>query len=119
MGKRVTNNFGRGKKAAVCLLLLVCVSAAIFGVYKVANAVLGNILPNYENIASFAQSSSAVSSNPSVKSTADTSGSSASSQIAVNGVFSAYSETAQKKLDKMTLKEKVGQIFIFVCPNSG
>ncbi len=35
------------------------------------------------------------------------------------GIFGSYENAAQSKLDAMTLREKVGQIFIFECPATG
>lgn len=36
-----------------------------------------------------------------------------------SGIFSAYTASAQQKLNSMTLEEKIGQLFIFTCPNTG
>lgn len=37
----------------------------------------------------------------------------------LTGIFAACSAQAQKKLESMSLKEKVGQVFLFRCPQSG
>ena len=104
----------RAGRAALLLLLLVCLSAAVFGFYRIADAVLNRMFPPAKG----GFSSVAVSSRP--PSSAPPSSSSAGSSFQpVTGLFAAYSERAQDRLQKMTTKEKVGQVFLFTCPSAG
>lgn len=120
------------KKFFLVLAGILFVVAAVYGVYRVANAVLNHtLLPGASSLpVSSAFSSAAVPSAPSSTAPSSTasgilssalSGSSSSSQNqpAVEGLFSAYSTKAQAKLQTMSLKEKVGQVFVFRCPDSG
>lgn len=61
---------------------------------------------------SFPQSQQAASAAPSGVSSAAVP---QSGQPALNGIFAAYSSAAQQKLGTMSLKEKVGQVFLFRC----
>ena len=44
---------------------------------------------------------------------------SVSAAAGLSGIFQSYETAAQKKLSRMSLKEKVGQVFLFECPQSG
>lgn len=107
------------------------VSAMIFGVYKVADAVLDGtlVLPNLT-----ASSSASVAAESVVSSRTESAALSVPQQSSmvssgpaqsqnqsqkVEGIFSSYSTSAVRKLKTMTLREKVGQVFIFRCPVSG
>ncbi len=103
------------------------VVAAIYGVYKIADAVLDHTLFPPQSFSESLSSNSGAVSAP-VSSTAGSSPSSLipvssapgpSQPAAVTGLFSGFNSAAQAKLKTMTLKEKVGQVFIFRCPDSG
>lgn len=111
---------------------IVFVLAAIFGVYKIADAALDRVLPSPNSLVSSADpadSSKAVTSSQSVLvpeseilSSAAQSAASSSNNAelpVITGIFARYNTSAQHKLSAMTLKEKVGQVFVFRCPESG
>ncbi|MBW7571590.1 glycoside hydrolase family 3 N-terminal domain-containing protein [Caproiciproducens faecalis] len=54
---------------------------------------------------------------PAVSSAAPAAGSAEVSPI--DGIFADYGVPAQKKLESMSLKERVGQVFVFRCPQAG
>jgi beta-N-acetylhexosaminidase len=101
---------------------VVLVLAAIFGFYKLTGVAPNRIAPAPTAVVS--STASAVSSEqaaPALQSTAASSEatSQGSAQLpAVTGIFGDYNAAAQRKLATMTLKEKVGQVFIFRCPVS-
>lgn len=107
---------------------IIFVLAAIFGVYKISDVVLDRIFPSpsavVSSITSTASSEAGVSSQPAASSAIESAASSAASAEsealpAITGIFGKYNTSAQRKLAKMTLKEKVGQVFIFRCPETG
>ena len=106
--------FSKCKKAAMAFALLIFISVAAFGVYKVSGMILENILPESENSASAKGNVSAASKKSSEKVSGTGELSSAESNVS-----SEYDEVADKKLKSMTIREKVGQVFIFECPDSG
>lgn len=115
MEKRDSKGKRAAKRAALFLLLLLSVSAAGFGFYRIADTMLSRMFPP-----------SAGSAPPRVVSgTAPSafSSSSAAPESAgyapVKGLFAFYSTLAQDRLGKMTVKEKVGQVFVFTCPSAG
>ena len=105
---------GRAGRAGLFLLLLVCLSAAAFGFYRIADAVLNRMFPPARG-----GLSSAVVSSRLPSSAPPPSSSSGASFRPVQGLFAAYSGRAQDRLKKMTAKEKVGQVFLFTCPSAG
>ena len=105
---------GRAGRAALFLLLFVCLSAAVFGFYRIADSVLNRMFSPAKGSFSSAEASSRPPS-----SALSSSRSAASSFQPVKGLFAAYSEQAQNRLEKMTTKQKVGQVFLFTCPSSG
>ncbi|MDF2632110.1 MAG: beta-hexosaminidase [Caproiciproducens sp.] len=110
---------------------IVFVLAAIFGVYKLSDAVLNRVLPSPNAVVSSAVPSSeaVISSQPALTPESETLSSAAVGSAAssagnadlpvITGIFGSYNTAAQRKLSAMTLKEKVGQVFIFRCPESG
>lgn len=108
------------KKTALFLLLFLCVGAAAFGFYRIADKALDRMFPSDGGIAASRSTVSSSSSGAALLSSAPPS--SASGQNAykpVKGLFAAYGEAAQRRLGKMTTKEKVGQVFLFTCPSAG
>jgi beta-N-acetylhexosaminidase len=107
---------------AVVLLLIV----AGWGIYQHSsepNSSLSAPAGAQSSLSSSAASSlpSAVSAFPSDKETQSTAASEQTKDEGnpvITGVFSDYSAVAQKKLASLTLKEKVGQVFLFRCPQS-
>ena len=110
---------------------IVFVLAAIFGVYKLSDAVLNRVFPSPNAVVSSAVPSSeaVISSQPALTPESETLSSAAVSSAAssagnadlpvITGIFGSYNTAAQRKLSAMTLKEKVGQVFVFRCPESG
>lgn len=106
------------KKTILFLLLFLCVGAAAFGFYSIADRVLNRMFPPAGEIAQ--SSSGPVSSleSPLISRTLSSSASGATASGPAKGLFAPYSEAAQRRLDKMTTREKVGQVFLFTCPAS-
>lgn len=107
---------------------IIFIIAAIYGVYKVADAVLNHTLFPEQTAStgiSSAQTSTVPSSTPASSVAASSSlissgtAQSGTQPAAVTGIFGNFSASAQQKLKTMTLKEKVGQVFVFRCPDSG
>lgn len=109
-------------KTAAVIGAVVFVCAAFWGVFQFANVFLNRMFPQ-DGAKSGAVSSAAVSSQDEPENSASMSSAGASSgystKASVRGIFSAYEDAAKEKLGHMTLKEKVGQVFIFECPESG
>jgi beta-N-acetylhexosaminidase len=120
------------KKVLLSTAGILLALAAVFGVYKLADAALNHSLLPVQSVP--VSSRPPVSSNASsavsagVGSAASSTVSSASSASSVDsgdqltvitGIFGNYNTAAQRKLATMTLKEKVGQVFVFRCPDSG
>lgn len=101
-------------------LLIALLASAAFGFYRIADTLLNRMFPPVKgNGSSLTGASSASSAPGSLSSGASSGSSSLSSFPEVKGVLSAYGERAKKRLNRMTVKEKVGQVFLFVCPPSG
>ncbi|MFU0832835.1 MAG: Beta-N-acetylhexosaminidase [Oscillospiraceae bacterium] len=102
-------------KIFLFLLLFLCVCASAFTFYQIADKILDLMFPSAENLTmSLSSSSSAkekLSSSEEINHTAV--------YTPVKGLFAPYSEAAQLRLEKMTTKEKVGQVFLFTCPEAG
>lgn len=108
---------------------LVLLAAASYGAFRVGQAMLDRSFfsnPSSARLASFAPPSSSAAdssaSGPASGASAPQSAASpSSSQSAApeQGIFSAGYAAAQKKLSAMSLREKVGQVFLFRCPPSG
>lgn len=114
-------NFKRkGTKAAVWVGTAVFVCIVFWGVFQFSGLFLDRMFPR-----DGAQPSPAPSASPQdePRDTAEVSSAPASSGSAsgasVGGMFRVYEDAAKEKLEKMTLKEKVGQVFIFAAPSSG
>ena len=111
------------KKFFLALAGILFVIAAVYVVYRIADAALDHTQPGTASLpVSFAGSSAVSSSVPSgiAESSAPVPSSEPETRPpAVEGLFSAYSGPAQEKLNSMTLKEKVGQVFVFRCPDTG
>lgn len=113
------------KKFILAVLGILFLAVAFFVVYRIADAALGRTL--LQNRASSLPAGSAVSSALSSVASAGSeppaSSSSAPAEAtekpSVAGVFAAYGKQAEERLNSMTLKEKVGQVFLFRCPDSG
>lgn len=103
-----------GSKIVLFLLLFLCVGASAYGFYRIADRALDRMFPTSEAI---------LASSPPESLSAALSSSSAplASQTyqPVKGLFAAYSGAARLRLEKMTMKEKVGQVFLFTCPQAG
>lgn len=112
------------KKAKTAAVIGAAVFACVvfWGAFQFANTLLGRMFPQ-GGVKSAPESSSSASSQDGPDDTAAVSSSAVSSGYAtkaeVNGIFSVYEDEAKAKLSKMTLKEKVGQVFVFECPESG
>lgn len=114
--------------AAAAVVLL---AASSYGVFRVAQAVLDRSFfsqPGGTDSSASAPSAESPSSSPSAslpQSSFVGAGSTVSSSSPqsesrqLKGIFSAYSDAAERKLNTMTLREKVGQVFLFRCPPSG
>ena len=103
----------KGRKTVrVLVIFLVCTGAiaAIYGFSRLA----AEIMDAREGRPAYTSGSTEPSSTESASQ-----GSEPTPPMKVPGVFSEYSEKAEKKLSQMTLKEKIGQIFIFRAPESG
>lgn len=117
----------RRVKPFLLVASIVFALAAVFGVYKMADAALDrarpvSVMANVSSEVSTAGSewvshSSAASST--VKSSAASAAEDTTGLPVITGIFGDYGTAAQRKLVTMTLKEKVGQVFIFRCPESG
>jgi beta-N-acetylhexosaminidase len=97
------------------LLLFLCVGALAIIFYQIANKMLDYMFPPAEKITVSLPSTS--SAKAELSSSEETN--QATAYTPVNGLFAPYSEAAQKRLQKMTTKEKVGQVFFFTCPEAG
>ena len=116
-----------GKKFLLGVMAVAFAAAAVYGVYRVADRMLTVYFPS--EAASSAVSRSGVASSPSSAAPSSSSVSSGSVSSAnassalppavLPGIFSDYADQAQSRLSQMTLKEKVGQVFLFTCPSSG
>lgn len=116
----------RKKKFASFLLIFVGAAAAIFCSYKLADLFLGRML---EQPPSGSSVSSAVSSPASASSlqlsaalSQEAEGGAAQDSaglVSGEGIFGAGASSAAEKLRTMSLREKVGQVFMFRCPVSG
>lgn len=114
-----------GKKLFIGVLAAAFAAAAVYGVYRVADLMLTVYFPS--NVTSSAVSRSGTASSSAESSSSAISFGSASSANASSapvtavlpGIFSDYADEAQTRLSQMTLKEKVGQVFLFTCPASG
>jgi beta-N-acetylhexosaminidase len=104
------------RKTALFLLLFACVGAAAFGFYQIADRVLDRMFPPSGESVEFRSGSS---SQPSPSAGPSSSSSGTIAYKPVKGLFAAYSEAACERLEKMTVKEKVGQVFLLKCPPSG
>ena len=103
----------KGRKTVrVLVTFLVCTGAiaAIYGLSRLA----AEIMDAREGRPAYTSGSTEPSSTESASQ-----GSEPAPPMKVPGVFSEYSEKAEKKLSQMTLEEKIGQIFIFRAPESG
>ncbi len=112
------------KKFLLVLAGIVFALAAVYAVYRVASGAFdrrysaSSALP--ESSVSEEPSSSASLPESSAISSEPVSSVPAEPQIpAVEGIFSAYGKQAWEKMQTMTLKEKVGQVFLFRCPDTG
>lgn len=96
------------------VLLILCVGALAFTFYQIADKILDRMFPTAEKltVSMPPPSSTKAESSP----TAETD---RTAYIPVKGLFAPYSEAAQMRLEKMTTKEKVGQVFLFTCPQEG
>jgi len=116
------------------LLVVACIVLAllaVFCVYKLADAALDKYLPTSAPVKVSSETSSVGGKTPSsalasssglpaVSSALQSSAAEDENQLPViTGIFGDYSTSAQRKLANMTLKEKVGQVFIFRCPETG
>lgn len=104
-------------------------AAASYGAFRVGQTLLDRSVfsrPNSSAVPAASAGSSAADSFPQAPPAASASSPGVSSaaapqsgQPALNGIFAAYSSAAQQKLSTMSLKEKVGQVFLLRCPQSG
>lgn len=114
-----TGGLGKGKKAAAAVILVIFISVAAFSVYRVSGMILENILPeNSSSVPAKNGAGKTLSKNAKTNSSEKTS-SSVQISASKNNAVSYYDAASQKKLKNMTLREKVGQVFIFECPGSG
>jgi beta-N-acetylhexosaminidase len=119
------------KKFFLVTLGMLFVIVAVFGVYKLTDAMRNQDIFHTQSmpessripvssdipVSSVYESSALVSSADSVNS--ETGSDQGNQAAAVTGTFGDYNAAAQSKLATMTLKEKVGQVFIFRCPETG
>ena len=103
------------KRAALFLLLLFSLCAAVFGFYRIADAVLSRMLPPAAESAPSRTVSRSVQ--PAFSSSKADSGGAA--YVPIKGLFASNSALAQAGNGKMPVKEKVGQVFLFTCPSAG
>ncbi|QNK41914.1 glycoside hydrolase family 3 protein [Caproicibacter fermentans] len=115
MKKRRAKGLRIAGKTILFLLLFLCVGAAAFGFYRIADKALDRMFPPAGGI-KVSQPSSLPSSSAALSSLSAASG---TQYNPVKGLFSAYSEAAQRRLAKMTTREKVGQVFLVTCPAAG
>lgn len=114
------------RKFFLVIAIVLSAIAAIYGVYRLADAALNKSLFPAQSIPTASSSvvssavpaSAPVNSAP-VSSVPVSSAPEANQPAAVTGIFADFNGLAQKKLKTMTLKEKVGQVFVFRCPDSG
>ena len=105
------------------------VIAAIYGVYRVADAALNHNLLFVQSapVSMSSVQTSMVPADSIVSSdavSANSSGSASSTEdknqpAVITGIFGNFDVPARQKMKTMTLKEKVGQVFVFRCPDSG
>ncbi len=103
-------------KLFVCLLMLVG-AGEIYAIFQMSGTLLGGKLPAGQNSVSPPYSRPSASAVQSVQNT-PSKPVEHPNKPAVTGIFASYSDAAQKKLAEMSLSEKVGQLFIFRCPDS-
>ena len=114
MRNRATGGLGKGKKAAVAFLLLIFISAAAFGVYKVSGMILEKILPGSAvSTPAKNKAGKASSTGRQIESASEP------LSAAESDAQGKYGKMADTKLKSMALRQKVGQVFIFECPKSG
>lgn len=110
------------KKRIFFLLIAVGAAAAIFCAYKLADALLGKVfektVPAPASSAASSKTASARRSAVGLAGTSDGTGQDAS-PVSETGIFSVSFPAAREKMKTMSLKEKVGQVFLFRCPVSG
>lgn len=112
------------KRFAFFLLIAAGAAAAVFGSYRLADTLLNRMLvkPASSAPVSSAAASSAVSvqrSAPASQEAQSGASQDSAASSAVEGIFSDSVPSAREKLQTMSLKEKVGQVFVFRCPVSG
>ncbi|HEX3017681.1 MAG TPA: glycoside hydrolase family 3 N-terminal domain-containing protein [Caproicibacter sp.] len=109
-------------KAAAAVGAVVFACAVLWGAFQFANVFLNKMFPPNgakSGTVSSEPSSSQEESGDAAAASSAAASSGYSTKAAVNGIFSAYEDAAKEKLSRMTLKEKVGQVFIFECPEAG
>lgn len=113
------------KKLASFLLVAAGAAAAIFCSYKLADLFLSRVLeqPPAGSSASSAVSSSASASSFQLSAALSREAEGAAQDFAGlvpgEGIFSSGASSATQKLRTMSLREKVGQVFMFRCPVFG
>ena len=105
-------------KTALILALAVLAGIAVIGIYRVAGTALDRLMPpSAKNGAAVPVASRkpvpASSAASTVYEEKD------SSDIPEKGVFSPFLEEARQKMRNMTLRQEVGQVFLFECPPEG
>lgn len=125
MKKRLTaQNRQRDKIIWVIALFAIAAAAVVYGVVNFGSqgeAKNQSVTSSLEETLSFKEIASSQQSLFSAVSEQENSEEDKSEQenLAENGLFAPYYKAAQEKAEKMTMQEKVGQVFIFRCPASG
>lgn len=113
----------RKKKLVSSLLIAAGVVAAIFCSYKLSDLFLSRVLdqsPVKSSVSSFSSSaSSSLRFSAALSPEAEGGAAQDSAGLVSGGIFSAEAEPAAEKLRTMSLREKVGQVFLFRCPVAG
>lgn len=122
----------RKRRVKTPILVAVCIVfalLAVFCVYKLADSALDKVLPVSAPVKVSSETSSAGGTLlSSALAPSSALPSSAVQRLAsgdeiqlpvITGIFGDYSALARHKVATMTLKEKVGQVFIFRCPETG
>ncbi|QAT49201.1 beta-hexosaminidase [Caproiciproducens sp. NJN-50] len=115
MGGPPKNNRGMLKKTALFLLLFLCAGAAAFGFYRIADKVLDQMFPPAGEIAASSSYADLSPESPQISAVLSSS-SGPEAYKPVEGLFEGYGAAAQRRLDRMTTREKVGQVFLLTCP---
>ncbi len=112
-------------KIAAVLGLTALAGVAVFGLYRVTGAVLDRMIPSSDAGSLPPVSSRPAGQEPGFSAESGSPPESAGSESGTDsagkpaGVLDPYLADARKRVAQMTLRQEVGQVFLFECPASG